>query len=180
MMLTKRETVLIIILMTLLTVLGYYVLYLAPALERIAITSDLLIEKENEVAAAQLRELQYVQLELKRAELIPDLERYTQEIPLSFDDADILYRLQDIFYDFTKEINISFSENTALSNETAVHTVVLQFSVTQDDLIKILQRFSDENIYNRIVNYSLARADGFGSQGPLQRVVMHVDYLTMQ
>ena len=177
MMLSKRETVLIIVLMVTLAALGYYVFYFGPAMERINLTSGLLLEKENEAAAAELRELQYAQLLFKQAETSPEAERYAREIPVLFDGAEILYRIQDIFYEFTTAVNISFPENIIVSETTAIHTVALQFTVTLDDFLKILQKFSDEKTYNRIVYYSLSRADNALSNNPLQRVVMQVDYL---
>jgi hypothetical protein len=184
-MLSRREIIAVIFLLTLLTGVVYYFLYLSPKLTEIGNTQSSIDTLEAQIAEAQILENQYNLLVTERDDLLAQWENFESAIPLTFDDSEVLRLLQRIIYPHTKEVNVSFPAyqepvTPTLTNPTQKYTITLDFNVRYESLDEIWQAFSEETLVNRIVNYYLTRFDDTESGDIEYGVSLEVDFLTQQ
>lgn len=185
----KREIILIIIMVILLCGAGYYLFYFIPKSERITGLESSISQKTEDVGFAAQQVLLWGALSGTKEKITDEWAGLAKNVPKSFDDADILNRIQKIIIPYTEEVSIKFPESVEPLEATAIHTVEISFAVPYDTLQAILKAFAGENISNRIVNINCTRMEPNTETGTetdtetesleaLLMVYMSVDFLT--
>ena len=84
-----------------------------------------------------------------------DVAKYLHE---DFSDVDILRRIERIIKPYSDTMNIEFankkSEKDAMSGLTSVRTVHVGLQTTYNGLQEIIKALEEEDVANRIVNFS--------------------------
>jgi hypothetical protein len=191
-MVSKRELVLLIMLLVILSGVGYYFFFFTPTMETVSQLTETVGRLENDIRDAEIRELQYSAQVARRDEMTVLFNEYMATLPANFDDADILYRLHDIIYPYTNEINVSLPNEPLLtakdavsgedSNLTAiaVYPVNISFNVSMGSLMAILEGFARQDIDNKVSAYSLSRVEHEGVGHVSYNVTMQVDFIVRQ
>ncbi len=182
-MLSKREIIALIFLLTLITGMAYFFLFLSPKLTEIENTRSSISSLESQIVQAKIIEDQYNTLITDRDDLVAQWENYENAIPLTFDDSEVLRLLQRVIYPHTEEVNVGFQGYSAAASATVdspvqIHSISLNFSIPYDSLDDLWQAFADETLENRIINYNLSRYENQETSDIEYNVSLTVDFLT--
>ena len=179
---SKREKILISVLVFVLLVAAYFFLFLSPTLGEHDRLNTEIERVELLIVEAQARQQRYAMLTIQIEELLeairnlPPLEELI-EIPILFDHNEALRRIQRVFYPQTDFLTITFASNE-LSRELPgiyVHSINVNFTASYTGLIAVLQGLIDDGPALRIVDYMISNVAEEGI-GPLT-VRMTIEYL---
>jgi len=151
-----REIFLLVILGVMLIGIGYYFLYFAPTMAEIRDAEARVSEKESAAANAVITVMRWAGLSLQKENIEQDFSDILNLLPESFDETDILRRIEKIVGRYTPNINIIFPREGArsASGATSVYGVNVDFIVSYDEFQEIIKAFAGEDIPVRIVNFS--------------------------
>jgi len=176
-MLTRRELVLIFILLFLIVGGGSFVFYFNPTYAEIQTLRDSLEDRRTEFAEAQTRELQYEIFSVVLEGHQDEWSHVVASVPYEFDYAVILRRLQRIIYPHTYDLQTSFSTATS-GDRLWASTVSVGFTTTRARLNTILTALENDALGNRVINYSVAAISEYGQDGELS-IQLAIEYLTL-
>lgn len=177
-MFTRREIVLIVILVLMLGGVGYFLLFFQPIMAEIESLNATIEQREAELIDARVRTFQYGALYVRRYELQDPWEVAMTYIAHEFDVVDILQRVQEIVVPRTQNANVTFAGSSNLGSELVVNTVSISFVSSRAGLEAVLLDLSQDDMYNRIINYSANPVNSsLGQTGELN-VNLQVEFLT--
>ena len=181
MILKKREILMIILLLVVIEAGSYYFLFFQSIMSHITQLSFAVVRKENEITEAKIRGEKYQIFLQERDETEALWEEVMEGIPslevVGFNESDLLRRYQQVIFPHTGEVNISFPSNGTINGLTVMYPVNMNFTVTYEQLMTILNEFNDRKLANRIVNYSYTRVVDNETRNILLNVNLQVDYL---
>jgi hypothetical protein len=178
--------------LVIMTGVGYYFFFFTPTLEKMNAATSAIARKSQEVTEAEIREIQYTVQVTRRDELAEAWEAYIAALPVQFDDADILYRIQDIIYPYTQSLHVSFPNEpgTAATNihtgeaqtlsAVSIYPVGINFTVGMESLMAVLQGFAHQNIDNIINNCNLSRVENSETGEITYLVSMTVNFIVQK
>ena len=183
MTLTKREVFLLIFLMALVAGIAYRFFFWSHISYRINNLNDSIVQINIDISAAESHSVIHAGMidSLEALEVL--WEEYYDTLPIFFDQADVLNRMQVLMYPVADELSIGFVSSTELQGGLWLNTVSLDFNVgTSGNIMHVLYALAQENIDNRVISYSLVATEfGQGAEW-LQSswdVVLNVDFLSM-
>lgn len=178
MKLSKRETVLLIILAVMICAVAYYLLWFAPSSARI---SELRLrngQMAQEIEDVAIREIQYDILAKTKESNAESWEELIGSVHDGFDEADVLNRARKIIEPYTTDIIIEFTDPSVKMDRTEIYQANIGFTVTYSELKNILAAFEREDVEIRIVNCSCVLKELIGTE-PVLEVSMSVEFLTL-
>ncbi len=192
-MLSRREMVMVIVLIIALVGAAYFLMFLQPTLGDIATAERSITRKAQTLSEALELAKQYEALGEAREGMMPDWMAYTEGVPVGLDDAEALRVIQEIIYPYNNIINVDFAESDieikplnedeeAESEDkepvSLINRVVIEFTAGYDEINKILESFKNEELVNRVVNFTMSRAGITETGGASYHITMEVDFLT--
>lgn len=178
MKLSKRETVLLIILAVMICAVAYYLLWFAPSSARISELRQRAEQMEREIADASMREIQYgilTKTKEDNAEIWENLIGFAHD---GFDEADALNRAQKIIAPYTTDIIVEFPDHPVEMKRAEIYQVKMGFTVSYTALRNILAAFEREDIDIRIVNCTCELKELVVTE-PVLEVGILVEFLTL-
>lgn len=176
--LSKREKVLISLLLVLACVAGYFFLYLTPQNNLVKELEAGIAEKTQELDAAELRLLRFAALTNESDKNLLDWAALIENIPEGFNDADILTRIQKIIIPHTDNVSIAFPDGGTALEEMTIYPVTIGFTTGYETLKDILTSFYWEDTENRIINLTCDKVATGNEEPILLQVAMTVEFLT--
>jgi len=133
----------------------YYFLFFTPY----AATRDILRE-ENEVLRIEHDFAQQLALDFHNAQvMLANIEESwaeaTADLPMRFDDIDVLNRIQTIIYPYTQQLSVIINP-TEQRFDTLWSTVLqVHFISNYSGFLSVLDGLASDDIDNRIINYNI-------------------------
>jgi len=179
-MLTRREIVLIIILLFMISGTGYFMLFFIPVSQELATLRTGVESRTMEIAEAQTRTVHYAVFSNVRDERAVEWEDAMIGVPDFFDDADILRRIQRIIYPHTWQIETAFSNSEESGGGLWVSRVDISFTANRDGLTEILQDFKDDDLDKRLINYTINAEDIILGHEGLMFIHLGIEFLSIR
>lgn len=180
MTLSRREVFMLSFLMVLIVGGGYFTMFLMPINDEISTLRMDLMGRQSEIGDASNRTIQYQFLSNRLNELQQEWEEVMDGVPMYFDDADILRRLQRLVYHYVSNLSITITTSPPRQQgEMGVNGVQLRFSSDIMGLEALLHDIWLDYSETRIIEYSITAVGGDGQDGQLN-VIMYLEFLTIE
>ena len=176
----QKEAVLILIVLAIASGALYYFLFFTTyTVNRDQTQEQNMLRREEMVRARHDRD-SYAYMLNRLAVVEEEWLVATADIPLFFDDIDVLARIQGIVYPYTRQVAISIG-STEERADTLLSTVVqINFISSYGGFLSILDGLAEEDIDNRIINYDISVLERLAH--PIENttisVVLHVEYIS--
>jgi len=156
----KRELVLVLFLLTLISGVSYYFFYFTPNSETIVQLETEINRRTQDINAASARTIQHGLLTNTKNQGMDTWNYLKGRLPERFDDADILNRIQAIVVPRVGSVTVRFAERASMvMQETEVHTAEMIFLADYETLMDILDDITHEKFYDRVINLSYRRIE---------------------
>jgi len=185
MKISTREIVMLTVLFLMMLGGAYYMFFYTPDSEEISRLQESINSKNTQIDNASITLLRRQALALQKDALEEEFAGIAEHLHEDFHDADVLRQLERIIMPYTHTMNIAFANRTAGTKEatgiTSVRTVQVSLYTTYSNLLRILRAFEEDDIANRIINFTCGiyndELAGAGNQE--MSVSISIDYLVV-
>ena len=157
--LTKREAVMLIVLVIVLALAGYYNFFLKGHLERNLNVDDEVRTTIGAINDAKLKQAAIQITEKSIEEIGLEIAEYSENVLPGLDRPEILRMLDRSIYPYITNSVISFSSSYTELGSNYIFNVIVSFQTKRADYIVILEKLREEKMVSRVVTSSMALID---------------------
>ena len=159
MKISKKETILIVAILFVISAAAYYVYFLTPTLEDIDNLSIAIEQKQFKILSMQTAIDQIDNIKNEIAVLEAELEKQAENIPSGVSQPLQLVAVTNILNGKSDNLVISFNQSGNTYDNYQKNIVDLSFSTTYENLLLIFEDFDNLSMMNQIVTMNIQLAE---------------------
>ena len=159
MKISKKETILIVAILFVISAAAYYVYFLTPTLEDIDNLSIAIEQKQFKILSMQTAIDQIDNIKNEIAVLEAELEKQAENIPSGVSQPLQLVAVTNILNGKSDNLVISFNQRGNTYDNYQKNIVDLSFSTTYENLLLIFEDFDNLSMMNQIVTMNIQLAE---------------------